>query len=411
LDGGVDARSPGDGSGPVDLGVAVPRDAGRASETGAAADGPPPFGTDVAASAPRAPFDLAGFGLEQGTGPGASRLVWSRRDDAAGGAAGLDSRGNVLAGSTRMKRYAGADGQDLPGFDVSSGLARAIAATSSGELFLAGQAGGMDVWVGRFDAGGVQAWSRTLRNASRSTAAAITLAPDGSAVIVGDLEAGGPFDGDLWLARVASDGTPLWARTFDIGRNDVGLGVVVDRDGQITVLAESEALDGAKVPSVRRHDPMGGFRWARAETGGSAGGVAVDGAGNVIASFSAALVDAGGKTTDAVVWFKKYTSSGALLWTQRFAPDRLCSGAALAADAAGNIIVSGRCRPRPGSGSDAEGLLRKYGPDGVALWTQTLAPEVFPERLLVDSDGSVFLIAAAADVGGAARRLVQKYSP
>ena len=156
---------------------------------------------------------------------------------------------------------------------------------------------------------------------------------------------------DAYVAKYAPDNSFLWAKRMGgdsllSGRTDCGWKITIDGSGNvlvagsfvgssdfgtITLVSTSGDLDGY----VAKLDTNGTFQWAK-QWGGAGddytGGVRVDAAGNVYALGIRYYAN----TYDV----RKYTPSGASVWTQSIVTSGRF-GAALAVDASGNIFVGG----------------------------------------------------------------------
>jgi len=257
----------------------------------------------------------------------------------------------------------------------------------------------------------------------------------------------------VFVARYAADGTHLWSRRF--GGNvasaiatESGTGIAVDAAGNVFVSGYFEAtadFGGGPVTSAGQSDGFvaaygaaGGYLWARrfgGAYGDSAGAVAVDGAGSVLVTGTfLGSVDFGGGTLTAPVFdvfVAKYTSTGAHVWSHRFGGNLAAAGAAVAADAAGNVVVSGTFSDSidfgggpltTAGGNDL--FLARFSPAGGYLWSRAVGSSSNYDGgtgLAVDGAGNVLLagyFSRTVDFGGGAvtslgskDAFVAKYAP
>jgi cysteine-rich repeat protein len=135
------------------------------------------------------------------------------------------------------------------------------------------------------------------------------------------------------------------------------------------------------VDTQQWEDVVGGA--ASVQDGGH--GIATDGAGNVYAV--GYIIDAVG---DAQIWLRKYDSSGAEQFTETFDPsmgfdDR---GYGVDVDSGGNIVIVGAMG---GAAAESDIWLAKLDPQGVELWSTTVAG---PEA---GADGGTDVVVDAAD--------------
>lgn len=236
---------------------------------------------------------------------------------------------------------------------------------------------------------------------------AITNTYDGASVT-------GSFGGgkNVLLVKYLSNGTGSWARSVNTGAAASEFkGVAVDSAGNIYAAGSQtntgnydysgQIAAGASTTTnavIVKYSNMGTALWARTTSGGTAasqflsvaaesgGGVFAVGTqtGNTALTYGAQNVSgafAGGTNSLAV----KYDNSGNALWARSPAIGTNASNfAAAAADANGNMYAAGM---QTGTGSYTYGTvsatgasgstnaaLVKYGPNGDALWAQSVAP-------------------------------------
>jgi hypothetical protein len=134
----------------------------------------------------------------------------------------------------------------------------------------------------------------SLRAGDRGTDVAV--APDGGIAITGSVGSysdlvGGPVGStDAFVARFDGGGHKIWAKRIGGTEADFGLGVAVDRDGNVIALGTIYGLvdlGGGPIGSevgqsfyLAKYDPSGVHQWSRALPAGER--VAVDRAGNIV---------------------------------------------------------------------------------------------------------------------------------
>ncbi len=147
--------------------------------------------------------------------------------------------------------------------------------------------------------------------------------------------------------------------------------------------------------------------------------IAVDGAGNVLVTgqFSGTVDFGGGPLTNAGsrdIFLAKYDAAGAHLWSQRFGDTDFDSGAAIAVDEAGNVLVTGSFEGTVDFGGGAltsagsrEIFLAKYDAAGAHLFSQRFGDTDFDSgaAIAVDGAGNVLVTGSfegTVDFGGGA---------
>ncbi len=289
-----------------------------------------------------------------------------------------------------------------------------------GETFgtLPGQtpAGTLDAFIRKYDPSGTELWTRQFGAWDRDIAWAVAVAPGGEAYVVGQTEgilpgqrsAGGL---DAFVRKYDPSGAELWTRQFGGGGADVAAGVAVDDAGNVyvagttssTLAEEPKSLDAF----VRRYDAAGNEGWTRQF--GTAGGdnardVTVDDANRLLVTGStegALPGQVSGKGFDAFV--ASFDTDGRTLWLRQFGSAGDDFGVAVAADAVGNVFVTGSAGETLSGQASAGGptaFLRQYDPTGVELWTDQFETGAADDAwdLAAAGEGNAYLVGATERV-------------
>ncbi|MCX4247489.1 SBBP repeat-containing protein [Paraliomyxa miuraensis] len=274
-----------------------------------------------------------------------------------------------------------------------------VTCDSAGNVIVAGEtfagAQGDDVWVRKYDHDGNELWTQTFHGVTADVGYAVA-AMANDHVVVG----GSTFtldDGrDAWLRRYAPDGSTAWTQTFDGTSHDHDEihGVAIDPTGNVLVAGYTTTAAGQRDVWVRKYSGAGVAQWTRTATG--TGGqndeghaIASDSMGNVIVT---GYVWGGASSRD--LWVRKYDSAGNEQWTRTHdgPASNNDEGFGVAADSAGNVIVTGY-ETTDTVGPDV--WVRKYDPDGDELWTSTYnAPQDgydVGRAVTVDGDDAVIV--------------------
>lgn len=178
----------------------------------------------------------------------------------------------------------------------------------------------------------------------------------------------GSIDGNdrsFVVVKYASDGSPLWDRTFNpTPVMDGATAIAVDPAYNVVVAGYTNGQGTTAGDfAVIKYSPGGDSLWARLINSGAgdcANAVAVDDTGNV---YVAGELGAYPLLSFAVV---KYSSSGSELWRNVYqaGPAPISRATAIALDPTGGVCATGA-----GIGTDWDILVIKYNPQGETLWT------------------------------------------
>jgi hypothetical protein len=229
-----------------------------------------------------------------------------------------------------------------------------------------------DILLAKLSAGGALAWNTFLGSSSSDTGAALSVTADGILSIMGTSGATwgppiSPYTGgnDALVARLASDGAPVW-HTF-LGASgsgdDTGVAIAVDNAGNLFVSGNTHGSWGAPV---------------RAFSGG----------------------------TDAFV--VKLSANGALLWNTFLGGSLSDNGNAVDIDANGNVYVSGDSNAtwgapnRPYSGA-YDAFVAKLAPNGALVWNTFLGASASDtsRAVAVAPDGNLVVSGDSSSAWGA----------
>jgi uncharacterized delta-60 repeat protein len=288
----------------------------------------------------------------------------------------VDSHGNVVVtgcseDAIYTAKYASANGALLWEKRSTGGNneAVALALDSSGNVVVTGWSSGA-IYTAKYAAlNGALIWEQRHSPSAKGHAFPRAMAVDasGNAVVTGVSWNGNDYD--YYTAKyAAADGELLWEQRYcgdPANGNDVPTAVEVDGVGNVVVTGESHngsnsdyytakyaAADGALLWEQRYNGPLNGDDIATA--------LAMDSHGNVVVTGS----------SERAIYTAKYASAnGALLWEKRYhRPANHYDGArAVGVDASGNVVVTGESH----NGNNLDYYTAKYAAaDGALLWEQ-----------------------------------------
>ena len=294
----------------------------------------------------------------------AGSTLWTKVYSAEGGGEidattqAIDSTGNVFVGGGLYK---------TTGVNFGDGTLTAPC-PSSGASGCA--------YVAKIDGAGKYIWGKYF---IAGAAGVDGMACDGADVVMtghfaGTIDFGlGPLSGvgsdyEIFMAKIDATGKPLWAKRFNGGTaGSDGMGVAVDATGSVLVT---------------------GFFTGSIDFGGGP------------------LVSAGG--TD--IFLAKFDNTGAHVWSKRFgsASDQQ-GGAAVKADALGNVIIEGNLLGSADFGGGSlsstgttltDLFVAKFGPDGSHVWSKVFGGPGGAQAgtLFIDSTGALLVAGSYGDM-------------
>jgi hypothetical protein len=331
--------------------------------------------------------------------------------------------------------------------DESDQTGFCVAVDGSGEIVLTGSfagtvhfggmpltsAGGQDVFLARFDAAGSHLWSMAFGDAADQIGYSAAIDSSGNIFVTGDLSGPTDFGGgslpcaggrDIFLARFGADSNHHWSMCFGDGSDQTGSHVATDGSGNILITGWFEGAVnfgggslsnlGGKDMFLAKFDTVGKYLWAQCfgskfdQAGNS---IAADGADNVVVTgFFEGSVDFGGGFLASAggrdMFLARFDAAGNHLWSQGFGDVLDQSGASVALNSAGDIVVTGYFEESVDFGSGpltSSGLrdifLSVFDPYGVNLLSWAFGDPAGQEGTCVTVADSGSILAAGRFAG------------
>jgi len=373
-------------------------------------------------------------------------VSWAARIGGAGSDTGngiaTDSSGNMF-----VTGLYGGGGSTLTLYNTNGTIGGTLAVSS----------GTSDVFIARYTSAGAVSWGARIASTGADVGTAVATDPSGNVFVTGYYDAALtlfnssgvsnaslPITGgtDGFIAKYSSAGAVLWAaRIAGTGTaNDRVNGIATDSSGSAFVtgiytatltLFNSSGVSNASLPFaggvdcfVAKYTSDGAVSWAAQITGGTTSsdygyGIATDSSGNVFVTgqygIGVTLWNADGSngatlasTATNDVFVAKYSSTGSVLWAARIAGSGADTGAAIATDSSGNVLVTGfhgaaldlynsngTVGASIGWNGSVDAFAAKYSADGAVLWGVQIvgSSPSFDQGLAVaaDSSGNIFV--------------------
>lgn len=239
---------------------------------------------------------------------------------------------------------------------------------------------------------------------------------------------------DIFVTKLSSAGTQLWARSIGGADNDFSGNIVVDGSGNSFVsgsfsgtinfgTAAALTSSGTYSAFLASYDPSGNFRWAKLISGtedswNAVNGLATDGSGNVIYAGSfTGRVDLGNGQLQSSnggsdIFIAKYSgANGSLLWSRTAGAGEDDEAAGVATSSTGEIALTGTFtnainvggRRLSKSSAWSAIFVAKYANDGTHLWSRAYGDYTDNTAYAISFDPSANVIFSASsgdrDVG------------
>jgi hypothetical protein len=285
-------------------------------------------------------------------------------------------------------------------------------------------------FVARFTNRGELRWIKSIGDTGNDNGTGVTVDAAGFIYLIGttnytvnlggaDLYSAGGTD--FYVAKLDGNGGHVWSQIHGGTGEENATGISVDASGNVIVsgsfngttnLGGVAGIPGSGVDCyIVKYNSSGTWQWNAigGDTGNTTGyGIAVDAAGNIYQTgyFDGALNFGGGFPTQNSaggldIFLIKLNSAGTIQWLQRRGGVNQDLGVAIAADASGNIVVTGGFGGTLNlGGSDLTSVggsfdifLARYNTSGGHLWSQRfggLGTDIGQSLTLLDS-GSILL--------------------
>ena len=237
--------------------------------------------------------------------------------------------------------------------------------------------GNSDAFVRKYDADGTAVWTRQFGSAFNDQPGGISV--DASGVYVagytggalpGQTNAGPAGSNDVFVRKYDAAGIEVWTRQFGTSVDDRGGTISVGASGVYVAGWTKGSLPGDPSGTdydafVRKYDADGYEAWTRqfgTASGDGANGVSADASGVYVTGVTGGTLPGQTSPGGSGLYVRNYDSNGTELWTQQFGT--LCYDVAsgISVDASGVYVAGLTDGTLPGQTSvgDRDGFLRKY---------------------------------------------------
>ncbi len=306
-----------------------------------------------------------------------------------------------------------------------------------------------DVFIVKYATDGTPAWVRRIGGTSVDEGAGISIDASGNVYATGyytgtssmfgtdasgiAVQMANATNGDAFVVKYLSDGTPQWSRRIGGGNLDQGTGIssdasgvyitgfcagsmgVYDLNGNATLSFTNTG--GSNDAFIVKYDTEGVPLWLR-RIGGANGdqgmAIATDASGNVyVTGFytgtaSVFAADASGTAFSLAnsgsqdAFIVKYATDGTLQWTRRIGGAGADQGTGISSDASGNVYVTGYSTGLAtvfaadgsttafsiGTSGNTDAFIVKYASNGTPVWVRRIGGTGNDQGLAIASDAS-----------------------
>ncbi len=231
-----------------------------------------------------------------------------------------------------------------------------VAGTTEGAYDGQTNAGYSDICLAKYNSSGSNLWTRIWGSATYDRGWGVAVDQAGNCYVAGTTEGG--FDGqtnaggyDICLTKYNAGGTNQWTRIWGSANGDGGYGVAVDQAGNSYVAGHTRGgFDGQTNAGhfdicLTKYNSSGSNLWTRiwgSAVSDHGWGVAVDQAGNsYVAGYTEGEFDGQTNAGSTDICLTKYNAAGTKQWTRIWGSAVSDYGVGAAVDQAGNSYVAG----------------------------------------------------------------------
>lgn len=297
-------------------------------------------------------------------------------------------------------RQFGTGGQDVGEGIATDAMGNVYVAGTVGGNFAAPFAGGFsDAFLRKYDPSGAVVWSRQFGTSDDEQATSVSVDTSGNIFVSGwtrgSLNNSNAGAEDAFLRKYDLLGNDLWTRQLGTRGNDVAFGVSADAAGNSYITGyttSSLALPNSDGDDmfVAKYDPAGSLAWTRQYSAKSEQigyGVAADASGNVYVTGYQGQTNIGAVVDPFLI---KYDSSGNQAWSRLLGNTGRAVSRGVAIDVFGHVNIAGPTSANLGGGpilGGSDAFAAQYDASGNLLWVSQLGSTMNENTLGISTDG------------------------
>ncbi|MCW3105257.1 MAG: hypothetical protein JWO09_3697 [Bacteroidetes bacterium] len=182
-------------------------------------------------------------------------------------------------------------------------------------------AGDMDIYVMKADTSGELAWAKTYGGSSDDSGSSVIELPGSKLLVLGTTNSFGAGLSDLYLLKIASDGTELWTKAIGGTDAETGVSVRMANDGGFIITGSTLSYgEGAEDLYLVHTNANGDVTWSK-----TYGGIKTENAYSVKPTADGGYLIAGSTTSYGVessdLYLVKADSAGNFKWSKAYGAD------------------------------------------------------------------------------------------
>lgn len=273
----------------------------------------------------------------------------------------------------KLGRTGGIDWQKAYGA-VKTDRALSVRRIAAGGYYVAGfsnsfGAGPYDFWVLKLGDDGSIVWQNTYGGGSHDFGQSLVPTQDGGCVVGGYTTSFGAGANDMWVLKLAADGTVEWQKTYGGPLNDYLFAVEQTSDGGYLLVGRTESTGAGSYDAwVLKLNSDGTIVWQKTYGGGgieyARAAHEVSFGGYVVAGYSDSF-GAGGYD----FWVLRLNPDGTIAWQKTYGGTSSDQAFSVDETTDGRVVVAGHTLSFGSGLTDA--WILKLNPDGTVDWQRT----------------------------------------
>ena len=269
----------------------------------------------------------------------------------------------------------------------------------------------VDFHLTKLDDDGKKIWSKTWGTEEDDRCSGISIDNLGNVYVVGYTR--GSFDGnlnngacDISLSKIDEDGNILWTKMWGSYKDDFGIGVTIDKLGNIYVVGYTEGSYHGQINNNRdtdfcltKCDNDGNLLWTKiwGKNWDVGNCVAVDNSNNVYVAGTTHKINKRNNSDDVDLYLIKMNENGDRQWEKTWGSKKDDYAQGICIDSSNNIYVAGGTADsfdgQKNCGGRRDLCITKFDVNGneqvTRIWGTTLGD--YGTGVCVDKDGNIFV--------------------